>query len=114
MPQSIWAIKNLTPRIRIYQPRRRRARFVSSLERGNDKSHDRLLVASHEPVNVGTYAFTMKTKQSESNFRRTLRKILRRRSRRHDALLVLNMSTFNFTDGWSRTFSNNEYGRAWT
>jgi hypothetical protein len=55
----------------------------------------------------------MKTKQSENNFRRTLRKILRRRSRGHDALLVLNMSTFNFTDGWSRTFSNNEYGRSW-
>jgi hypothetical protein len=56
----------------------------------------------------------MKTKQSENNFRSRLRQIFRRRTRRHDRLLVLNMSTFNFTDGWSRTFSNNEYGRSWT
>ena len=28
-------------------------------------------------------------------------------------MLVLNMSIFNFTDGWSRTFSKNEYGRSY-
>jgi len=53
----------------------------------------------------------MKTNQRENNFRRTLRKIFRRRMRRHDAMLVLNMSIFNFTDGWRRTFSKHEYAR---
>jgi hypothetical protein len=28
-----------------------------------------------------------------------------RRRRRHDPMLVLNMSIFNFADGWSRTFN---------
>jgi hypothetical protein len=28
-------------------------------------------------------------------------------------MLVLNMSIFNFTDGWSRTFSKYEYVRFW-
>jgi hypothetical protein len=40
-----------------------------------------------------------------------LRKALRRSVGRHDPMLVLNMSIFNFTDGWSRTFSKNEYAR---
>jgi hypothetical protein len=53
----------------------------------------------------------MKTKQLESNASRTQPKIFRRRARRHDPLLVLNMSIFNFTDGWSRTFSKYEYAR---
>jgi hypothetical protein len=52
----------------------------------------------------------MKTKR-ENNFRRTLRKVFRRRAPRHDPMLVLNMSIFNFTDGWSRTFSKYEYAR---
>jgi hypothetical protein len=26
-------------------------------------------------------------------------------------MLVLNMSLFNFTDGWSRVFSSEQYGR---
>jgi hypothetical protein len=26
-------------------------------------------------------------------------------------MLVLNMAIFNFTDGWSRTFSKDEYAR---
>ena len=56
----------------------------------------------------------MKTRQRENNLWSTLRQIFRRRPRRSDRLLVLNMSTFNFTDGWSRTFSNNGYGRSWT
>jgi hypothetical protein len=29
-------------------------------------------------------------------------------------MLVLNMSTFNFTDGWNRTFSKYEYARSQT
>jgi hypothetical protein len=53
----------------------------------------------------------MKTKQRENNFRRALREIFQPRARRHDPMLVLNMSIFNFTDGWSRTFSKYEYAR---
>jgi hypothetical protein len=37
--------------------------------------------------------------------------MLRRRVRKHDPMLVLNMSLFNFTDGWSRVFSRDLYGR---
>jgi len=51
----------------------------------------------------------MKTK--EQRFTRGLRQVFRRRMRRHDPLLVLNMSIFNFTDGWNRTFSKYEYAR---
>jgi hypothetical protein len=53
----------------------------------------------------------MKTKRPENNFWQTLRKIFRRQASRHDPMLVLNMSNFNFTDGWSRTFSKYEYAR---
>jgi hypothetical protein len=55
----------------------------------------------------------MNTKQRGNNLRRTARQILRRRVRRHDPMLVLNMSAFNFTDSWSRTFSKNEYARSY-
>ncbi|HWX16207.1 MAG TPA: hypothetical protein VNY07_06440 [Chthoniobacterales bacterium] len=55
----------------------------------------------------------MKTKQRENTFGSTLRKVFRRRARRHDPMLVLNMSIFNLTDGWSRTFSKYEYARFW-
>jgi hypothetical protein len=55
----------------------------------------------------------MKTNQRENNFRRTLRKIFRRSVRRHDPMLVLNMSIFNFTDGWRRTLSKYEYARSY-
>jgi hypothetical protein len=51
----------------------------------------------------------MKTK--EQSFGPSLRRIFRRRVRRHDPMLVLNMSIFNFTDGWSRTLSKYEYAR---
>jgi hypothetical protein len=53
----------------------------------------------------------MKIKQRENNFRRALRDIFQPRAHRHDPMLVFNMSIFNFTDGWSRTFSKYEYGR---
>jgi hypothetical protein len=53
----------------------------------------------------------MKTKQRENNLRRALREIFQPRAHRHDPMLVFNMSIFNFTDGWSRTFSKYEYGR---
>jgi hypothetical protein len=53
----------------------------------------------------------MKTKQDENNFWHTLRKRFRRRAKKHDPMLVLNMSNFNFTDGWRRTFFKHEYAR---
>jgi hypothetical protein len=53
----------------------------------------------------------MKTKE-QSFSQRLARVFFRRPARRRDALLVFNMSIFNFfTDGWSRTFSKNEYAR---
>ena len=54
----------------------------------------------------------MKTSQNDNNFRSAWRRLFRRRSRSHDRLLVLNMSLFNFTDSWSRTFSKDEYARS--
>jgi hypothetical protein len=54
----------------------------------------------------------MKAKPSENNFKNRLRNVLRPRARRHDPMLVLNMSIFNFTNGWSRTFSKQEYARS--
>jgi hypothetical protein len=53
----------------------------------------------------------MKTK--EQSFSQSLRRIFRRRVRRHDPMLVLNMSIFNFTDGWRRTLSKYEYARSY-
>jgi hypothetical protein len=50
--------------------------------------------------------------QSGSDRRRgKVRRLFRRRAPRHDPLLAFNMSIFNFTDGWSRTFSKREYAR---
>jgi hypothetical protein len=53
----------------------------------------------------------MRTTLRDNSFKSRLRQMFRRRRRRHDPLLVLNLSTFNFTDGWSRTFSQQTYGR---
>jgi len=55
----------------------------------------------------------MKTKQRENNLKNALRKVFRRRARRHDPMVVFNMSIFNFTDGWNRTFSKYEYVRSY-
>jgi hypothetical protein len=55
----------------------------------------------------------MKTKQRENNFKSRLRKLFRPRASRRDPMLVFNMSIFNFTDGWSRTFSKYEYARSY-
>jgi hypothetical protein len=52
----------------------------------------------------------MKTKP-ESSFKSALQRLLRSRRRKHDPLLLLNMSHFNFTDGWRRTFFDYEYAR---
>jgi hypothetical protein len=53
----------------------------------------------------------MNTKQTQTSSKRVSRKISWRRPRHHDPMLVLNMSIFNFTDGWSRTFSKYQYAR---
>jgi hypothetical protein len=54
----------------------------------------------------------MKLKRSQTNSRPAAPKILQRRSlRRHDPMLVLNMTLFNFTDGWNRAFSREQYAR---
>jgi hypothetical protein len=53
----------------------------------------------------------MKTKQVKNNSKHALRKSLWRRPRAHDPMLVLNMVRFNFTDGWNRTFSREQYAR---
>jgi len=55
----------------------------------------------------------MKTTQRENNFRKRLRRIFPPRAPRHDRMLVLNMSIFNFTGGWNRTFSKDEYARSY-
>lgn len=53
----------------------------------------------------------MKTKPRDKKNGRIFGKIFLRHARRHDPMLVLNMSIFNFTDGWRRTFSKYEYAR---
>jgi hypothetical protein len=53
----------------------------------------------------------MKTKQGRNNFRRALRKLFRLGMPRHDPLLLLNMSRFNFIGGWDRTFAQDDYAR---
>jgi hypothetical protein len=55
----------------------------------------------------------MNAKHRENNFRSRLRKVFQRSGARHDPMLVLNMSIFNFTDGWNRTFSKYEYARSY-
>jgi hypothetical protein len=73
------------------------------------------MVEGRLPISIGGIEITMKAKQRENNFRRSrLRKLFQRRAARHDTLLVLNISTFNFTDGWSRTFSKDENARLGT
>jgi hypothetical protein len=53
----------------------------------------------------------MKLKQLQTNSKPKLPKVPRRSRRRHDPMLVLNMTHFNFTDGWNRAFSREQYAR---
>jgi hypothetical protein len=54
----------------------------------------------------------MKLQQLKTISKRKLPTIFRRRvRRRHDPMLVLNMTLFNFTDGWNRAFSREQYAR---
>ncbi|HEY8649326.1 MAG TPA: hypothetical protein VIL70_00270 [Chthoniobacterales bacterium] len=55
----------------------------------------------------------MKTKHSTSSFLKLLRKIFRRSAPTHDPFLFLSMTLFNYTDGWNRTFSKEQYERSW-
>jgi hypothetical protein len=55
----------------------------------------------------------MNTQHRENNLRSSARKRIRRRTPGHDPMLVLNMSIFNFTNGWSRTFSKQQYARSY-
>ena len=53
----------------------------------------------------------MKTKPD--SFAKFWRRFFRRPAPVHDRLLFLNMTLFNYTDGWNRTFAKAEYGRSW-
>jgi hypothetical protein len=55
----------------------------------------------------------MNTKRLGNNFIRRLRRFFQPPPSTHDAMLVLSLSTFNFTGGWSRTFSKDEYARCY-
>jgi hypothetical protein len=99
---------------------RGRATFVSSLKRGVigsrlrsiEKSSDCFFVAQPE-VGYGSdnKLSEMKTKQVQSNSKLSPWTILRRSSRRHDPMLVLNMALFNFTGGWNRVLARDQYAR---
>lgn len=49
--------------------------------------------------------------QRRYSFAELWRRIFRRSARSHDPLLTLSMTLFNYTDGWSRTFSKDGYAR---
>jgi len=51
--------------------------------------------------------------RSRNSFAELWRRIFRRTVRGHDPLLTLSMTLFNYTDGWSRIISKDEYGRSW-
>jgi hypothetical protein len=53
----------------------------------------------------------MKLKQLQTSPRPKLPRVPPRSRRRHDPMLVLNMALFNFTDGWNRVFSREQYAR---
>jgi hypothetical protein len=53
----------------------------------------------------------MKIKKLQTTSKPKLPRIPRRSRRRHDPMLVLNMALFNFTDGWNRAFSREQYAR---
>jgi hypothetical protein len=79
--------------------------------RSIEKSSDCFFVAQRD-VGYGpdNKLSEMKTKQIQSNSKLSLW-ILRRSSRRHDPMLVLNMVLFNFTGGWNRVLARDQYAR---
>jgi hypothetical protein len=99
---------------------RHRARFALSLERGGaiylsglmGKSNYCCVVRRAERAYyLGGKLSPMKTRKYQTNPKRSLRTIFRRYRQRHDPMLVFNMWSFNFTDGWSRVFAREQYGR---
>ena len=44
-------------------------------------------------------------KTAQQSRRSKWRAMFRRRRRKHDPMLVLNMASFNFADGWDRIFN---------
>src|SRR4051812_47495126 len=68
--------------------------------------------AARDYIGFGeTKSSEMKTKQAQSNSKPAPWRIFRRSLRRHDPVLLLNMTHFNFTDGWNRAFSREQYAR---
>jgi hypothetical protein len=55
----------------------------------------------------------MKTKPRDEKDGHIVRETLRSGKHPHDPMLVLNMSIFNFTNGWRRTLSKYEYARSY-
>src|SRR5262245_18293471 len=53
----------------------------------------------------------MKFKRQQTISRSKLPKILRRFRRSPDPILVLKLALFNYTDGWNRVFSKEQYAR---
>jgi len=62
---------------------------------------------SRKKVNGGLPGTERETemKIQRQNLTHRWRETFSRRRRMHDPMLVLNMSIFNFADGWSRTFN---------
>lgn len=50
-------------------------------------------------------------KTQSLGFSQRWRRLFRRRTRRHDRMLVLNLSSFNYLTGWDRMLAKNEYER---
>jgi hypothetical protein len=97
------------------------ATFASSLERGvirsllrgSKKSSDCSVVTPRNMLSVRhcKQNIAMKTKLRQTTPQRSSPELLRKRAYRPDPMLRLNISFFNFTDGWARVFSKEQYGR---
>jgi hypothetical protein len=56
-------------------------------------------------IDYGNLRIPRKAKAPPQNFADRWRAKFRGRARRHDPMLVLNMSVFNSEDGWNRVFN---------
>src|SRR4030095_3775326 len=74
-----------------------------SLLRGNKKSSNCYVVTSRNMLSVRHCKpnIAMKTKLRQTAPQRSSRELLRKRAYRPDPMLRLNISFFNFTDGWA-------------
>jgi hypothetical protein len=66
------------------------------------------------PLALKEHKITMNSKHRENKFKSRARKLFQRRTRKHDRMLVPDMSFFHFADGWGRTFSKYDYARSQT